>query len=277
MKPPAFDYGRPDTLPAALAALRQGEGRLRPMAGGQSLIPMLNLRLSRPDTVLDLSLLDEMRGIARQADNVDLGAMTTHAQLEDGLLDDVANGYLTHVARGIAYRAIRNHGTVAGSLAHADPAADWPTALSALDARIIAAKADGQREIPLAEFFLAPFTTVLEEDELIQSIRIPLRSSRTRWAYIKQARKTGEFAESIVAAVLDDATGYARIVVGGLGGTPVLLLRRADDPMLSWRNEIPSLPVLAQAIENSAGAGVGDPVQLRIHAAALTQALEALS
>jgi carbon-monoxide dehydrogenase medium subunit len=145
MKPPAFGYARPDSLPAALAAMKQGGGQVRPLAGGQSLMPMLNLRLSRPGTVMDLSLLADMRGVIRRDDAVDLGALTTHAELEDGLLHDFAGGYLTRVASGIAYRAIRNHGTVAGSLAHADPAADWPVALSALDARVLVANAAGQR------------------------------------------------------------------------------------------------------------------------------------
>lgn len=276
MKPPAFGYARPDSLPAALAAMKQGGGQVRPLAGGQSLMPMLNLRLSRPGTVMDLSLLADMRGVIRRDDTVDVGALTTHAELEDGLLDDVADGYVTRVASGIAYRAIRNHGTVAGSLAHADPAADWPVALSALDARVLVANAAGQRELSLGEFFIAPFTTALDDGDLIQRIRIPHRSGRTRWAYVKQARKTGEFAESIVAAVVDADAGFARIVVGGLGGTPLVLARHADHPLLNRSGEaIPSLSTLTGLLEELAGPG--DPIRLRIHAATLAEALEALA
>jgi carbon-monoxide dehydrogenase medium subunit len=276
MKPCAFEYIRPASLSEVLVALAGAHGRFRPIAGGQSLIPMLNLRLARPETLIDLFLLKELRGIAFNDDGVSLGALSTHAQVEDGVLGDFANGYLDYVAAGIAYRAIRNHGTLAGSLAHADPVADWPTALSALDAHLVLVSAKGTREINLSDFFIAPFTTVLDESELIQCINIPMRSKQTRWAYIKLARKVGEFAQSIVAVVVDHQSAYARIVIGGLLGTPLILRLHTDDPIFQWRSAVPNVGILMKKIEPLVGEQVIDPIQLRIHATALKQALEAL-
>ncbi len=274
MKPAAFNYRRPSELADALALLAEGADMVRPLLGGQSLLPMLNLRLTRPSVVLDLSLLKALQGVSMQGDVIHIGAGTTHSAVEDGLLAEVANGYLVHVARGIAYRAIRNRGTMAGSLAHADPAADWPTALSALDARVVLESPRGQRELSLENFFIAPFTTALMEDELITGVQLTQRSSDTRWAYVKQARKSGEFADAIVAAVVDRTTRYARVVMGGLAGTPVVvpalapLLLAAGTPHLS--------PAFLEQLVSDL-APTEDSVRRRMHVAALTRALEELT
>jgi carbon-monoxide dehydrogenase medium subunit len=275
MKPAAFTYQRPAELADALALLAGGAGMVRPLSGGQSLLPMLNLRLTRPDTVLDLSLLDALQGGAStHGDVIRIGARTTHAAIEDGLLAEVANGYLTHVARGIAYRAIRNRGTVAGSLAHADPAADWPTALSALDARVVLQSPRGQRELRLQDFFMAPFTTALMEDELITSVQLTRRSPETRWAYVKHARKSGEFADAIVAAVLDRPARFARVAVGGLAGTPVVL--EALTPLLLAADASRPSPAFLEQLLAQAGPA-DDPLRLRMHVATLARALEDLA
>lgn len=241
-------------------------------------MPMLNLRLARPGIVVDLSLLDELRGKQARGDRTVMGALTTHAEIEDGLFNEVASGFMTRVAQGIAYRAIRNHGTVGGSLAHADPAADWPTALSALDAGMVLESVKGQRQVPLGEFFLAPFTTCLQEGEIITRIEVPCRSDQIRWAYVKHARKVGEFAESIVAIVADTVSGFFRIAIGGLAGTPVLL---PDDLCRQWLDKRPgevtrAPDVLALERVLSGLPYGGDRVRTRIHAATLASALESL-
>ena len=275
MKPPAFDYHRPSGLADALALLASGGGAVRALSGGQSLVPMLNLRLTRPASVLDLALLDELKGVSVQGNVVRIGAGTTHTALEDGLLADFAGGYLTHVARGIAYRAIRNRGTVAGSLAHSDPAADWPTALSALDAHVQLDSARGRRVVALSDFFIAPFSTAIADDELITAVEFGNRSPDTRWAYIKQARKTGEFADAIAAAVLDRTAGFARIAVGGLSGTPLILESLAALLLQGHAKQME--PAFLERQLADAAPECNDPLRLRLQVTALSRALEHLA
>ncbi|MDO8300082.1 xanthine dehydrogenase family protein subunit M, partial [Lacisediminimonas sp.] len=152
-----------------------------------------------------------------------IGAGVTHAMIEDGKVEDCAAGYLRHVAAGIAYRSVRNRGTVGGSLAHADPAADWPTALLALDARVVIHGAAGEREEPLAAFQVGLMETSLAEGELLLGVLLPQLSPGARWAYKKFCQKLGEFAHSIGAVVFDPALGLANVVVGAAGDKPVRL------------------------------------------------------
>src|SRR5882757_246857 len=139
MKPAPFGYERPRDLPAALAVLGEAEGAAKIIAGGQSLGPMLNLRLVEPDLIVDISGLAELKQAERRGDELVLGACVTHADIEDGRIPDVTRG----VAGNIAYRAVRNRGTVGGSLSHADPAADWVSALSALGATLTLRSREG--------------------------------------------------------------------------------------------------------------------------------------
>ncbi|MGE0799785.1 MAG: xanthine dehydrogenase family protein subunit M [Lautropia sp.] len=275
MKPPPLAYARPDALPAALQRFAAAQDEARPVAGGQSLLPMLNLRVARPDTLIDLALIPELRGIEQDDQVVDIGALTTHAQIEDGALDAIANGYLTRVARGIAYRAVRNHGTVGGSLAHADPAADWPSALLALDAQVVLVSASGRRELPLSGFFLGPFSTALADGEIIARIRFPMPAADTRWAYAKRARKLGGFAESIAAIVASSNRQSVRIVLGGAAGTP---LQVPDDVARRWLERAGGpvdLAALATVEQDLSGLiDERDPVRIRTHAATVADALE---
>ena len=133
MKPAPFDYARPSTLSDAIALLRS-EGSVKLLAGGQSLGPMLNLRLVQPDLLVDIAAVPELLRIETEGDGLLIGACVTHADIEDGRVPDPTGGALPAVAGAIAYRAVRNRGTIGGSLAHADPAADWPLALAALGA-----------------------------------------------------------------------------------------------------------------------------------------------
>jgi carbon-monoxide dehydrogenase medium subunit len=218
MKPAAFDYTRPRDLASALAALAEGGEASRVIAGGQSLGPMLNLRLARPSLLVDIGRIPGLRGVELRGGFWHIGAMTTHAMLEDGATAIGADGMIPHVARGIAYRAVRNRGTVGGSLAHADPAGDWPLALAALDATVVARRRSESREISVTALPQNAFNTCLAQDEILTAVRVPVPSAAMRWGYVKACRKAGELAEAAAAVVIDPQRGYARMVIGALGG-----------------------------------------------------------
>jgi aerobic carbon-monoxide dehydrogenase medium subunit len=223
MKAAAFEYQRATTLADALRDIAAEGGAAKPMAGSQSLGPMLNLRLARPARVIDVSRVADLRGVTVAGDWIRIGAAVTHAQIEDGVHAPLRDGMLQYVAAGIAYRAVRNRGTMGGSLAHADPAADWPLALSALDARLELASQRGTREVRASEFIVGAFTTLLEEGEMIVAVRVPKAGPAQRWGYYKLCRKTGEFAHASAAAVFDAKTRTARVVAGALDGPPANL------------------------------------------------------
>lgn len=221
MKPAAFDYQRPRDLRAAIDLLQAGNGKL--LAGGQSLGPMLNLRLVQPALLIDLAEIAELRQHGHDRDGVRLGALVTHAEIEDGRVPDKTGGILPRLAAGIAYRAIRNRGTIGGALAHADPAADWLPALIALGATAIVAGPAGQRHIPLADFVEGAFETVLGESDILTAIDIPAISARARWGWAKLCRKPGEFAQAIAAVLRDPERGVNRAVIGATDGVPIVL------------------------------------------------------
>jgi len=223
MKAASFDYQRPATLKDALRALADGGGAAKVMGGGQSLGPMLNLRLTRPKQVVDVSALAELRQVAAEGDQLRIGATVTHAEIEDGVHPLLRDGLLQSVAGGIAYRAIRNRGTLGGSLAHADPAADWVLTMAALGALIEIASTTGTRRVPMERFMQGAYTTDLADGELLAAVLVPRLGPAARWGYFKFCRKTGEFAEASCAAVFDPSRKLARIVLGALDGAPQAL------------------------------------------------------
>jgi carbon-monoxide dehydrogenase medium subunit len=263
MKPVAFDYERPRDLAAALALLARSGGKL--LAGGQSLGPMLNLRLAQPELLIDLGGVAELRDCMRTADGVRLGAMTTHAAIEDGHIPDPIHGILPRVAAGIAYRAVRNRGTIGGSLAHADPAADWLPALAALDATAIVCGALGERRGPVAQFVAGAFQPALGDDEILAAIEIPAPSAAARWGFVKICRKTGEFAQAIAAVLHDPERGVLRAALGATNGAPIVL----DAPTLSSPASGGG-PGWGQIEDRLSGF---DPIERRLHRAALRRAL----
>ena len=220
MKAPAFDYARPKDVASAVKLLAEGG---RPAAGTQSLGPMLNLRVAHPTLLVDLRGIDELRAVSEVENSVTLGACITHAQIEDRKVPDPTGGVMASIAASIAYRAVRNRGTIGGSLAHADPAADWPTAFTMLGAIIVIEGAKGRRETPADYFITGIFTTVLAPDELVVALRIPKRSRRARYGYWKFCRKAGEFANAIGAVLHDPDTNESRAVMGALAGPPRLV------------------------------------------------------
>lgn len=223
MKPAAFEYHRADSVDDAIRVLGQAGERGRPIAGGQSLGPMLNLRLARPEVLVDIRNCPSLRGFVDEGDSIVYGAGVTHAEFEDGQVPDATGGWLQHAARRIAYRAIRNRGTMGGSLAHADPAADWGTVLMALDAEVILQSSSGVRALHIADFFTGPFSTELVSGELVIGIRVPKFSADTEFGYHKISIKSGEFATAFAVVIRDARSGKDRAVVGAIERVPLLL------------------------------------------------------
>jgi carbon-monoxide dehydrogenase medium subunit len=274
MKPARFAMDRPRDLAAALAMIAGAEGTTKIIAGGQSLGPMLNLRLIEPDRVIDISAVPELRRIDRADGALVIGACVTHADIEDGRVPDVANGMMARVAAGIAYRAVRNRGTIGGSLTHADPAADWVSALSALGAEVeIAARARKTRRVTLGEFVLGALDVAIAPDELVTAVRVPALPPSARWGYVKHCRKVGEFAEAIGAVVIDPERGRGRAVIGAVEAAPVVI----EDARALFGGAIG--PSFASRFDASAAdaalaaAGMSDPVDRHVHVTVLRRAI----
>jgi carbon-monoxide dehydrogenase medium subunit len=230
MKAASFEYVMPATLVETLRALARSDGQAKLMAGSQSLGPMLNLRLARPAQVVDVSRLDELRGVELVEGRVRVGASVTHAEIEDGCFELLRGHPVQEMAARIAYRSVRNRGTVGGSLAHADPAADWILAARALNALVeVRAFEQAPRLIKMQDFMLAAYTTSLAEGEVITALHLPRLSAQARWGYYKFCRKTGEFAEASCAVYFEPASATAQIVVGALDGAPVALETLASE------------------------------------------------
>lgn len=223
MKAVAFDYQVPRDIAEAIALAKEADGMAKYAAGSQSLGPMLNLRLAQPSLLIDLRPLEQLRAVGETADHVRLGACTTHAAIEDGRVPDPTQGFMRHVARGIAYRPIRNRGTIGGSLAHADPAADWVNTMAVLGASAIVIDESGETRLPLDAFLLGAYTTPLSETAILAAVDVPKLSSKARWGYYKICRKTGEFAQAIGAVLIDPERGVERAVIGATNGAPIVL------------------------------------------------------
>ena len=223
MKPAAVDYVRARSLAEALDLLARPNIDARVMAGGQSLVAMMNLRVASPDLLVDIARLPELGAATEEESTVFYGACVTHAAIEDHRVPDPSRGLMPHVAERLAYRAIRNRGTLGGSLALADPAAEWPSVLVALDAAAVVAGPGGTRSVACKEFVSGVFQTRLAEGEILTTIWVPKLSAEARWGYVKLARKSGEFATSLAVAVRDPVRGYARVVLGAADGAPLIL------------------------------------------------------
>lgn len=227
MKPVAFDYEKPRDVAGALALLSDTGRVAKVMAGCQSLGPMLNLRLAQPQLLVDVKGVEELNQAAETNGSLVLGSCTTHAAIEDGRVPDATRGLMRAVAADIAYRAVRNRGTIGGSLCHADPAADWVSVLALLQAVAVIEGPAGRREVSVDRFVVGAFTTVLADDELLVAVRIPALSSRARWGHYKFCRKPGEFAEAIGAVLHDPERDVCRAVFGATHGAPHVV-ERAD-------------------------------------------------
>lgn len=235
MKSAPFEYVRPNTVAEASAALCEEGVITAAIAGGQSLLPMLNLRVTLIDRLVDISRLEELRAVTATQAGLRIGALTSHAAVEDGKVPDLFEGLMRRVAGQISYRAVRHHGTVGGSVALADPAADWPGCLMALDASVMIGSRTGERTQPIAEFIQGIYSTSLALDEVILGINVPRPDGVLRWGFAKVARKSGAFASSIAFVTMRGRNGPASVVLAAAGPRPCVLsgvgqlLRAGDD------------------------------------------------
>jgi len=277
MKAAAFAYERPSDLNAALSLIAKTNGMAKIIAGGQSLGPMLNLRLVEPDMIVDITGLSELKQAERSGDELVIGACITHGDIEDGRIPDVTGGAMQRVAGAIAYRAVRNRGTIGGSLSHADPAADWVSALSALGATVMLRSVAGVRDLAVEEFVTGALESALRPGEIVEAVRVPAMTPSARWGYVKACRKPGEFAHAIAAVVIDPASATARAVIGALNAAPIVL---GDAAALfggrvtgDFKRQFD--PRIADAILTKAG--VADVADRHIHVAVLRRAIDEAS
>ena len=234
MKPCAFDYHDPATVKDAVALLANNENA-RILAGGQSLMPMMNFRYVQPDALIDINGIAELDGIRLKPGAIEIGAMTRQRTLE--FSDDIRIHcpLMAEVLPNIGHRQTRNRGTIGGSLAHADPAAELPMIALSLDATIEAQSVRGSRTVPMAEFSRGYMMTALAPDEMLTKITLPLWPREHGFAFVEFARRRGDFAmaASAVLIVLDarDVVRRVSLTVAGLGATPVRL-KDAEQAMM---------------------------------------------
>ena len=225
MKAPPFAYQRAESMAAACALLAQHTGNARILAGGQSLIPTLNLRLSQPDLLIDISQLTELRGIRVTDKEMVIGALTRHADIEKSAEVRRLFPALANAASHIAHPAIRNRGTMGGSLALADPAAEWPAASLAFDMSFTLASTRGERVVQADGFFKGLYETVLAPDEMLKSIHIPLPQADSQTSFGELTRRSGDYAIAGAFVTTQRSGGKlsnTRIAFFGVSGQPML-------------------------------------------------------
>lgn len=256
MKPGKFSYEAPTSLGAALNSLATWRDNAKVIAGGQSLAPMLNMRLARPDHLIDINRLTELGRVTAGDERLTIGAMIRHAELARDARAKRHAPLLAHAAETIGHYAIRQRGTIGGSLAHADPAAQLPLAALVLDAEFELRSAAGSRRLSAEAFFVSIFTTALEPDELLVAIHIPVARPREGWGFRLFNRRAGDFAIVSVAATLARSEGAAierlRLAIGGIGPVPLRVdhlvpHERAATVSDGWSARIAS--TLAEAVE----------------------------
>jgi carbon-monoxide dehydrogenase medium subunit len=228
MKAPAFDVHRATSLGEVFALLKNHGDDARLLAGGQTLLATLNMRLSEPQLLIDLNGLDSLRGIAVVGSVLRIGALATHSQIEASALVAQHAPLLAQAAPHIAHRAIRNRGTFGGSLAYADPAAEWPACVLALDATLIAQSERGERRIAAADFFEGIYATALAADELLTACELPLAAADERQHFDELARRQGDYAIAGIAARAQRRGGQLhalRLAFLGIADRPVRAMR----------------------------------------------------
>ena len=269
MKPVAFDIVRPRTTHEVVRLLSDPDAGARVVAGSQSLGPMLNLRLVQPKLLVDLTGIDELTSFQEDDVGLTVGACVSTGSIEDGCLPGHHFAMLRSVAAGIAYRAVRNRGTIGGSVCHADPAADWPSALCGFDAQCIIEGPDGRRSLPVSDFITGAFATTLDIGEFLVGLRIPRRSTSGRWGYQKLCRKTGEFAMAIGVVNIDPAKDVFRLVFGATEGRQITI--PDFRPLGLQADADPDQQALAETLVNH---GITDPVAISQQTAMMTRAFQ---
>jgi carbon-monoxide dehydrogenase medium subunit len=249
--PTAFELHRPDTLDEAIRLLGEN-GDTKVIAGGHSLLPAMKLRLFAPAALVDLGRIPGLDGIEQDGDALVIGALATHASVASSSTVQAACPVLAEAAGLIGDRQVRNRGTIGGSIAHADPGADYPTVVTALEATIVVTGPGGEREIPAADFFTGIFETALAADEIVTAVRVPVTAAGTGTAYRKHAHPASGYSVTAAGAVvaLEGGTcSRARLVIGGAAGMPVTV------PVDALVGQAPTEDAIAAAT-----AGVGEAV-----------------
>lgn len=247
MIPPAFEYLRPKTVPEAVALLQQHGDEAKILSGGQSLIPMMKLRLARPGYLVDINAISGLSYIKEEGGFLKIGGLTREAELESSSLVKSKYPLLMDTAAVIADPQVRNMATVGGNLAHGDPANDHPATMIALGAQIVATGAKGERVIAIEDFFVTLFTTALKHDEILTEIRVPVPPPKSGGAYFKLERKVGDFATAAAAIqlTLDGGGAVQKIGIGltNVGPTPIKA-RKAEEFL---KGKKPDAAAIAQA------------------------------
>lgn len=252
MKSAPVAYCHPESLDEALRLLSEHGPDAKVLSGGQSLLPLMSMRLARPSVLVDVSRLEELGGKTTARDGgITLGAGMVHSAIEDDRGEAYAGHLLSSVASGIGYRAIRNRGTLGGSLAHADASAEWPVTMAALDATIVAASTRGWSRYRAAGFGRGFLMTALVEDEVIVAVELPAALRSARSGYYKSARKPGEFSDSLAVALLSESTSGGTIAAASI-----------------WLGAAAEVPVELTALEASlVGGRLGDAMTSEVIAA----------
>ena len=225
MKAPSFAYVKPRSLPEVLEALAQHGDAAKLLAGGQSLVATLNMRLSAPEILVDLTGIESLKGITTQDNKIRIGALTTHRAIEHSAEIKKHLPLLAQAAPHIAHVAIRNAGTFGGSLALADPAAEWPACCLALDAEIVIAGKKGERRVKAREFYRGLYETALKKGEVLVAVEIPIPAAGTKSVFLELARRQGDYALAGVAALAKHSGGKlsdVRLAFLGAGPTAIL-------------------------------------------------------
>ena len=234
MKPPPFAYHDPSNLEEAVALLERYGDEAKVLAGGQSLMPLLNFRLSYPSALIDINRVSDLSYIKQEDGKICIGALTRQRTIEFSDLIQTQLPLLHEATILVGHLPIRTRATIGGSLAHADPAAEYPTAAIALDAELIIQGPNGQHVLSAKEFFLSYLTTALAPNEVLAEIRLPPSPSGSGWAFEEFARRHGDFAVVGIAAVIDadgEQCRRARLAAAGAGPTPIRL-RDAEDILI---------------------------------------------
>jgi carbon-monoxide dehydrogenase medium subunit len=253
MKPAAFEYVVVDSVTRAVAALSEADGEAKILAGGQSLVPMLNFRLVKPAVLVDINRIPDLTFIEETDNEIRVGALTRHHQLEMSPVIarhlPVLGAAMTHVA----HLAIRNRGTIGGSLSHADPAAELPMIALLLDAKLHIVSSRGKRTVAASEFFRDALTVDLAEDEMVTEIHVPKLPPKSGWGFEEVARRAGDFALAAVAATVTASDGMiaeARITLTGVGPTPVRV-KKAEALLLGEKVEAKLIGRVIEAVRTA--------------------------
>ncbi len=226
VKPATFKHFAPTSVQDALALMSEYRATARPLAGGQSLVPMMNFRLAQPAILIDLNRIEELAAIRDLGDSLSIGAMTRERTIEHSEIVVQHAPLLHHATQNIAHLPIRSRGTIGGSIAHADPAAEYPAAVLALDAILVARSQRGERRIPAQHFFTGIMTTALEPDELLVEIVVPKVAANTGAAFVEISRRHGDYALVGIAVQLSlagDRVADIRLAACGIGAGPIRL------------------------------------------------------